>query len=383
MRVFKVYLKIFYKNIVSIVITFVAFVIICLLFIRSNPKETYGFQPTKTYVTVINKDADTDLLNGLKKYLDNFAYFRNVEEKNIEDALYYREIYIALIIPEGFTAKFLAGEEVSLIEKSVPDAAHTVATKRAINKYLHTVKVYLNNTDETVSEVIPAVIDDLKKSIEIEKTVQEANAPVEVAFYYNYLTYLFVSVIFTVIGTVMIVFRQKHLRQRIDVSPLSQAKLNAQLILSHLFLGLIVFAIMCGLSFILYPRSMLSIRGVLFVLNAFCVTLAIGAMGYAFSLYIKTRNVLGAFTNVFALGTCFICGAFVPQDLLSKGMLTFARVFPNYYYVVNNNRIGFLTELTSDSLTKIFINMLIQLLFALAFMIASIFISKKQMTSEN
>jgi ABC-2 type transport system permease protein len=128
---------------------------------------------------------------------------------------------------------------------------------------------------------------------------------------------------------------------------------------------------------------MLSIRGVLFVLNAFCVTLAIGAMGYAFSLYIKTRNVLGAFTNVFALGTCFICGAFVPQDLLSKGMLTFARVFPNYYYVVNNNRIGFLTELTSDSLTKIFINMLIQLLFALAFMIASIFISKKQMTSEN
>lgn len=383
MTVFRVYWKIVYKNLASISITFIVFLILCFLFVETDPKQSYEFEPTKTTVTIINKDADNELLNGLTEYLTNYANFKDIEEKNIEDALYYRDIYLAIIIPEGFTDSFLAGEEARIIEKSVPDVANTVAIKLAINNYFNTVRLYLNHTDESIDEIIPDVITDLEKSINVEKTSKEEQRPVEAAYYYNYLSYILISVFITIVGTVMLSFRQKRIRQRITVSPVQQTKLNFQLILGHLVMALIITAVMCGLSFAFYPKGMAGDRGILLIINAFCVSLATVSMAYALTFFIRTKTVLGALTNIGALGTCFISGAFVPQSLLSKGMLTIARVFPNYYYVRNNDLIGFLNNLSSDALNKIILNMVIQLLFAVGFMIISLIISRKQMTSEN
>ena len=261
MTVFRVYWKIVYKNLASISITFIVFLILCFLFVETDPKQSYEFEPTKTTVTIINKDADNELLNGLTEYLTNYANFKDIEEKHIEDALYYRDIYLAIIIPEGFTDSFLAGEEARIIEKSVPDVANTVAIKLAINNYFNTVRLYLNHTDESIDEIIPDVITDLEKSINVEKTSKEEQRPVEAAYYYNYLSYILISVFITIVGTVMLSFRQKRIRQRITVSPVQQTKLNFQLILGHLVMALIITAVMCGLSFAFYPKGMAGDRG--------------------------------------------------------------------------------------------------------------------------
>ncbi|MDD4077956.1 MAG: ABC transporter permease [Bacilli bacterium] len=382
MIVFRVYLKIFYKNIVSIIITFICFLIICLLFIGTNPKETYEFEPTKIYAALINHDEESEIIAGFTEYLSNYANYKNIEEKHIEDALYYREIYLAVIIPKNFTKNFLMGEEVNLIEKSIPDASQTITAKRAINKYFNTVRIYLNNTEENITDIVSYVKADLEKAIEVEKIIHDNDTTLDTTYYFNYLSYLFVAVIFTVIGVVMINFRKEQIRQRIAVSPISQTKLNLRLVLCHLLFTLVLVTIMISISYIYYFDSMNNKRGILYIINAFCLSLSVLSMGYMFSLFIKKNSTLGAFVNVMALATSFICGAFVPQNLLSKGILKIAHIFPNYYYITNNNYIGFLDELNSKAMSNIYLYILIQLLFAVGFMTISIFISKKQMTSE-
>ena len=57
-----------------------------------------------------------------------------------------------------------------------------------------------------------------------------------------------------------------------------------------------------------------------------------------------------AVMNIFALGSSFLTGVFVPQEILSKNALLLARVFPSFYYVANNNMIA------NDFSKEIFLN---------------------------
>src|SRR5690554_7058774 len=165
MTVFRVYWKIFSKNITSILITFGVFLLICLVFIGSNPQETYEFEERKVRIAFANKDEESELINGFIDYIENYAIFIDVEEKYIDDAIYYREIYLAVTVPEDFNEEFFAGEAVSLIEKSIPDAPQIITVKRAINKYFNTVKLYLNNTDLAIADIVDYVKTDLEKEI--------------------------------------------------------------------------------------------------------------------------------------------------------------------------------------------------------------------------
>jgi len=382
MTVFRVYWKIFSKNITSILITFGVFLLICLVFIGSNPQETYEFEERKVRIAFANKDEESELINGFIDYIENYAIFIDVEEKYIDDAIYYREIYLAVTVPEDFNEEFFAGEEVSLIEKSIPDAPQIITVKRAINKYFNTVKLYLNNTDLAITDIVDYVKTDLEKEIIVDKDIVEMQNTLDATYYYNYLSYFFVAVLFDMVGIIMISFRKKQIKQRIFVSPISQTKLNLKLVLYHLLFTAAILVIMCAISFIFYFDSMSKLKSILYILNALCLCLCVVSMGYMFSLYFKKKSTLGAFINVVALGTSFLSGAFVPQDLLSDELLKFAHFLPNYYYIFNNNQIAFIGNLNHSAVSDIFKFMGIQLLFGIGFMLASFYINRKQMTSE-
>jgi len=49
---------------------------------------------------------------------------------------------------------------------------------------------------------------------------------------------------------------------------------------------------------------------------------------------------MSAAANVFSLGSCFISGVFVPQDLMSNTVLKIASFTPNYWFVKANNSIS-------------------------------------------
>jgi ABC-2 type transport system permease protein len=78
------------------------------------------------------------------------------------------------------------------------------------------------------------------------------------------------------------------------------------------------------------------------------------------------------------LGTSFISGVFVPQELLSDTVLRVASFTPNYWFVKSNITISGLDNITAKTVTPIFYNMLIVLGFAVAALAIALVITKQK-----
>jgi ABC-2 type transport system permease protein len=89
-----------------------------------------------------------------------------------------------------------------------------------------------------------------------------------------------------------------------------------------------------------------------------------------------------ALSNIISLGLSFISGAFVPQFLLSEGVLTLARFTPTYWFVKANNTIAEAT-VSGEVLKNILGYIGIEFLFTLAFFVLSLAIAKSNRRKES
>jgi ABC-2 type transport system permease protein len=82
-----------------------------------------------------------------------------------------------------------------------------------------------------------------------------------------------------------------------------------------------------------------------------------------------------------ALGTSFISGVFVPQEMLGDTVQTLASFTPTYWYILAINEIDTLVDFGSLSLQPTIRYMLIQLGFAIALLaVAMAVIRQKRQT---
>lgn len=383
MKVFKLYLKLLKKNMFVIIGYMVIFLVLALIFTSSNTPTASEFEETKIRVAMINEDDDTELISNLKEYLSKYVVYINVDKDNITDALYFRDIYHAFTIPKNFTTDFLNGEDVYILHENTPESIANFSVEQGINAYLHLVRVYQDKLpDKPISDIYTYVNNDLSKNADTNKLATKDNELDYVVFLYNYSSYIILAVILTVVGIIMLKMRSFELKKRMIVSPYPQTRTNLELLLGNAIFTIIFIILIYGLSFILYPNAMKTTNGLLLMLNAFCFTITALSLGYAIVLLVKNNEVISGITNIVSLGSAFICGAFVPQYLLGKGILTFAHIFPNYYYIYNNNRIINIQDFKWDNLKNIFLYMGIQLLFAIVFFALAIFITHKQTTEE-
>ena len=79
-----------------------------------------------------------------------------------------------------------------------------------------------------------------------------------------------------------------------------------------------------------------------------------------------------------ALGSSFLCGAFVPAEMLPDIVLKIARILPSYWFINTNNQVIQLESFQTESLQPIIINMGILIGFTLIFIIITNFISKRK-----
>ena len=116
----------------------------------------------------------------------------------------------------------------------------------------------------------------------------------------------------------------------------------------------VCWAMLIGLSFLLYGETLLSFGGLPMLLaNTFAFALVSQSIGFLVSSFVKSFTVLSAISNVLSLGLCFISGVFVPQAIMSPGVLTAASFLPVYWYVKANNAIGSLAAFTSETTNPI------------------------------
>lgn len=382
MRVFNLYWKIF-RSYLGVIFVYVGiFLLIGIAVTSSNSSVQDSFDETKIKISLNNLDEGSTLSTGLLGYLENYSEIVELDDEDIKDALYFRRIQVIITIPENFEEEFLAGKSNLIMQEKIESTMTTVALDQAINKYLNYVRVYINQTNYSLDEVLPLVKNVLENEAEAQTTSELSDLLDFSGFYYKTLSYVIISVILTVVGLITISFRKLEVRRRLFTSPYPQRKINLEMILGNYIFTVFLVILLCSVSLILYKEALLNLNGILLVINTFIFAIAALSMAYFFSLLISREQVLSGFNNVFSLGTSFITGAFVPQALLGSGMLTLAHIFPNYYFVYNVDLITSSTNLSNVILNKVYLYYGIQLLFAGVFIIASILVSKKQTKSE-
>lgn len=387
MQVFKQYFKIIRKS-VFWSLTMYAFIFIGLSILFSSTGDTSmgGFESTKCKVAVLNED-DSPLAANLEAFIkaNSTEVMLENNEAKIKDSLFFRDTELVVTIPKGFGEAFSSTSPLSIETQSIPDSTSSVFLKNLINKYLNTTNLYINTFNSTdINEIGTMVNEDLSKSSETNLTSVENNSVKNGAYYYfNYLCYAILCMLILGISLISNLFNSRDLKMRNLCAPIDIKKFNLQIFLGHFVLAITIWMIFIIIAFLMYPGDMVTVNGLFYIINSFIFTLTALSLSF-FIGNIATKNSIFAICNCIALGSCFLGGAFVPQELLSSGILKFSIVNPVYWYIHINNIISSMSKFDIEGLKPLIFELMILIAFALAFLsIGLVTIKQKSLNISN
>lgn len=87
---------------------------------------------------------------------------------------------------------------------------------------------------------------------------------------------------------------------------------------------------------------------------------------------------MNGIVNVVALGSAFLCGAFIPVEWLPDGVLAAGHIFPAYWYIQTNEYLKTLETVSVSGLKPVFINMLAMVGYGVFYIIVANIVSAKK-----
>ncbi|MCI6349715.1 MAG: ABC transporter permease [Tenericutes bacterium] len=378
MTVFKTFWKIIKKykgTIILYTIMLVSFGGINL----SSKEANLNFTNEKPDVLIVNQGENIGLTKNLIDYLSqntNIVQIENFEEKR-NDALFYRDVNYIIYINNDYREKILNGENVTLDIKSTNDYSAHLA-EMILNKYLtvqNLCRAYTTNEQELINKINKTLKEESKVvvSSKVDKTAEN-----KVSRYFNFASYSILAAIIFIITLVMTSFKEKTINKRITVSSMNYKKHNNLLLISGLAYVLVLWLLYTLLAIILLKSSVLNTKGLLYILNSLVFSLSALTFALLISTLVKNKDAIGGIVNVVALGSAFLCGAFLPVEYLGSNVLKLAHIFPAYYYINTNNKIMSAEIIDKTLLTNILPNTLTLILFMILFIIINNLITKQK-----
>lgn len=425
MTVFKAFLRILNRNKWTVLL-YSAILIIFSAFSLQSAQTTVTFEAVKPDLYLINYDADQGITHSLVTYLSEKNNLidlsgntnavgtldpdtsSTINSDAVSDALFYRRINLAVEIPAGFRADFLAGKNPALTIKSAGDYNAALA-EMALTRFLDVANQYLaaslvpipgtstlatppaNNptTPPINSSATPPSVDEttliknlettLAVNTEVELTsTRDASSLDRAAFYYSFMNYpLLVGCIY-IIATIMLSFREQKVARRIAMGGLTPQSINRILLAANSLFALCLWLIYVLISFIVVGPVMFSLHGLWFIINSGVFTLCAAALAFLIANLLKGRNAISGITNVVGLGSSFLCGAFVPMTLLPDSVIFIAHALPSYWYISANNLVAALETFSFSTLQPIILHLLIILAFSLVFILLANVLSRRR-----
>ena len=384
MQTYKTFLKIVVKMLPIIAVYMLIF---CLLTIfRSFEKSQTDFSDIRLAISIVNKDnsPSSKILEEHLRSANDVVELKSYDDEFVQDSLYYFSTQAVITINEDFEQKLADGDIDGLVEsRRLPSTYVAQFSDAQISRFLKTAALY------TASGVTPeeacrkaAESDNERTEVTVLGSTSES-VDSGLANFFGYYGFGAIYIIFSALIPVMTKFFDSDIRRRIDSSPISVFKKTLSLSVG----GLTVISVI-WLTFILLAQlrygDVFSPEGLKCLANSLIYSLVAASLALFFSALFKSRdtdkNALSGITNVVGLGLSFVCGVFVPQDLLGSGVLSAARFLPTYWYVkANNNIFGICGEVSDQS--KLFGCFGIQLLFAAAFFALYLAFTKQNVRS--
>ena len=390
MRVFNACNIIIKRRFASFALYFIIFIALTIVMpMLSAEVYTEDFSAMRPNYTIINRDSDTPLTDGLALYLAEHGNEIPLadDKEALQDASFYNATDYIIILPEGFSEAFYTGRPPTIETVATTESAKGFYVDILVNRYLNQVRIYGEAAHMTAEAGVSAALNDLKTEAVVETVRFGIGAPVDLTYqiYNNMLSYILIVLVIVSVSNLTSSFRRPDIRMRNLCSPVRPRSLSSQQMLCGILISLSAWVLLTVLGFIVFGGSIKSADSriiLLCLLNTFIMMITALSIASLSCLFVKSPNSQNAIANFVSLGLCFLGGVFVPLSILGEGILAVSRFTPTYWYVTAVNDIFKLTSFSESALAPIWQAMLTQLIFAAAFFCLSLFISKHMNQSE-
>lgn len=345
----------------------------------TSSNSTVDFTNSKPDIAIVNKDENKGLTKNLISYLKKNTNVKEIknEEEALDDALFYREVNYIIYIPKDYHNDVLSGKTPEIDIKTVGDYTSSLA-EMLLTRYLKIQSIYSKNISNE-QELVKAINQNLTKTAEITITSKiDTSKTSKVSRYFNFASYSIMFIIIFVICMVSASFNEKTIKKRTIISSMNYKTHNKYILRASFIYSSLVWLLYMILGVVLFSSTMLSIRGLIYSLNAFIFTFSSLTLALLLSTLINDKNAVNGIVNVIALGSAFLCGAFIPTEWLPESVITISRIFPTYWYVNSNDLLTNLQSINMTTLKPILINMLVVIIFSVTFIILNNLVVKKK-----
>lgn len=378
MTVFKTFLKILNKN-KFIIILYTMFLIFFGGFNMQTSESNINFVASKPDIMIVNYDEEKGITKDLIKYIEensNVVDLKNNEDA-INDALFYRDVNYVVYIPKNYNKDFMDGKNPEIEIKSTGDYQSSFA-EMLLSRYIKVANIYQKSINSE-EELISKINETLSKKSEVKITSKlDTNILSKATFYYNFANYSIMACLIYVVCLILASFKDIKIQKRTIISSTNYKTLNRKILLSNSLFSIILWMIYVVLSFILVGDIMFSIHGIFYLINSFVFTICATTIALFIGNIVSNKNAISGIVNVIALGSSFLCGAFVPMEWLPEGVIKIAHILPSYYYISNNEVLKTLELINLNTIKPILLNIIIVLSFSIMFIILTNIVSKRK-----
>lgn len=381
MTVFKTFFRIVNK-LKPTIILYTALLIIFGAVNMKTSDNNINFVNSKPDILIINQDVNKGLTKNLIDYLkknSNIVKVENNEEK-INDSLFYREVSYVIYIPKDYRKNVLLGKNPKLdIKKTDEYDAHL--SEMMLKRYIKLQNIY-NEEAGSEDELITLINDNINDDVNVKITSKvDTSKTYNIAYYFNFASYSILAIIIYIICLVLCSFKEESISKRINISSINYKSHNNKILLASIVFSSIVWLLFVIIGVTIVGDIMFSIRGLISIINSFIFTFCALTLSILISSITNNKNAISGIVNVIALGSAFLCGAFVPAEYLPSSVLNFAHILPAYYYINSNDLLKNIDVINISSMHPIIINMVIIIIFSILFIILNNIVTRKKRKS--
>ena len=370
MTVYKYFIKIALKNKGVIFSYTIIFLILSIINGSTNVQRENSFMETKLDIGIID-NSSSPLSIGLIDYLvdKNNIIDTKSDEYYIKEQIFLQIADAIIIIPKDFEERVISKENaVELFTDARKIESFQIQNQ--INKFIS----FANATYENGEFDLDSVSSVLEQSTNVEiiksKGVdinQKANQWFR--FYFNFTSYVILGIYISVIGLVMTDYNDINIENRRKVSSKKFLKFNSEIYLGQLTIAILLTSFFILGSIILKGKYIGEVDFIKYVVNTIIFSFAALCLTFLINNLSSNKFIISGLSTVLSLGTSFISGVMVPQQLLGEKVLNIAKFFPTYYFVKIN-------DMDIKSLLEIRYEIFMQILFAITFLMTGLYFSK-------
>lgn len=379
MIVFKTFFKVIKACKIPVII-YTVMLIFFGIFNMQTSDNAISFKPDKPDILIINNDEYEGITKAFIDYIQENSNIVEIEnsEEAINDALFYRDVNYIIYIQDGFREDFINNKKPKIEVKSTKDYMASLA-EMMVERYINVANTYKGTSKLDENEIIEKTKETLLKTTEVEITSKlDTDSLTNAAFYYNFASYSLLAGCVYVICLVLSSFKEKNVAKRTAISSTNYRKFNTQLLLANGVFVILLWILYVIVSFILIGDIMFSLHGMVYIINSLIFILCALSIAFLIGNIIRNKEAINGIVNVVALGSSFLCGAFVPMEILPDFVLKIAHILPTYWYIKTNETIKTIETFDIETLKPILVNMAILLGFIIIFIIITNIIGKKR-----